>query len=142
MCELWLTKWLEDANPDNEIRSQIETDTILRIEFKKGPCPLKDRIVILLDGKYFQIETIFDKLINWIVENDLRVEFIKLPAACSLSYQPNDLMVAFKLIKMFIKFGKFWESEVIDPKKKRADPVWLTRLKATELKNMKAGSAN
>ena len=60
-----------------------------------------EQIVFFFDGDHPQIEAIMDFIIrNKLTKFDF-IDFIKFPGGCSLSFQPNDLMRAFKLLKNY-----------------------------------------
>lgn len=133
MAENWATVWLSDA-PHESLRKHTTASNI-PISSNATIGKQKDRIVFLLDGEYFQITTIFDNLIDYFNRKELRIEFVKFPAACSLSFQPNDLMVSFKLIKFYISHETFWTEKF---EKMKTTPVWVTKSK--ELTGMKPAS--
>lgn len=62
------------------------------------------RMVLIFDGEQFQLRS----ALNLFEEsNDNGLELLKLPAATSLSFQPNDVMPSFRILKTFVRSRAF-----------------------------------
>lgn len=100
---------VEDAEEEGEEHDDSFTSNdilFMKLVFERIFFPIIIRVsnqspsLICYDGEYAQIEATFQSMIS--LAEQAKIELMKLPAATTMLYQPNDLMRSHCLIHQYV----------------------------------------
>ncbi len=117
---------IDGDEEDNSISNRKLMGEILLSAFLprmiEGRLSDEEKCALCYDGDRPQIEASYGPVIIHITSNNLPVELLKLPAGCSLIFQPNDQMRSHAIIHRMVKTVPTLDIT------KLSSPYWLPQL--------------